>query len=355
MITNEQKKSYEAFWNQQANERCCLYLYCPDKNYNGEILPDKTDATSYWEDIDYRTKKALQEIESTLHLADAFPTVFTNFGPGCLASCIGGTHKWALDTVWFENEPLITDWDNPPTIALNKLSDMYKLMDSYTNSLLTHGKGKFYTSIADLGGTYDIIAALRGTQDFLMDLYEYPDQIKAFAGKVQSIWKEVFNYYSNLLLKTQGAMTSWQPIYSEVSYYPLQCDFSAMISPDMFKEFILPDLEFKTSLMERSIYHWDGPGELPHLDHLLSLKRLSAIQWTPGTGSPDTTDEVWFDYYHRIQHAGKSLVLLSVDDPSTIENLLKNISTKGLFLCCNAQDEYQAKQILDVVNGYGVK
>ena len=40
------------------------------------------------------------------------------------------------------------------------------------------------------------------------------------------------------------------PIYSEKPYYPLQCDFSAMISPDMFEEFVLPELRYHLSYLE---------------------------------------------------------------------------------------------------------
>ena len=31
-------------------------------------------------------------------------------------------------------------------------------------------------------------------------------------------------------------------LWAPMRWYPLQCDFSAMISPDMFAEFVLPDL-----------------------------------------------------------------------------------------------------------------
>lgn len=353
IISNEQKKQYEAFWAHEAVERCCLYLTAPK---NGAAEPEKPKSLhQMWEDIPDRTSRMLGEIERTAYFGDAFPSAFANFGPGCLASCVGGSHKWSEFTVWFENEPFpITDWENPPALKLEEASEMVRLVDDYTESLLQVGKGKFYTSITDIGGMYDIIAALRGTQDLLIDLLEYPDEVKALAEKLAPVWKTYFMRNANRLLERQGAMTSWMPIYSEEPYYPLQCDFSAMISPEMFGEFILPDLKYHTDYLPRSIYHWDGPGELLHLDHLLSLDRLSAIQWTPGDGAPDTTDPCWFEYYQKLQRAGKSLILLSAD-PNGLENLLTHISTKGLFLSINAADEKQAAEILQLVNSIGVR
>lgn len=353
MISEELKRQYEAFWAHEACGRCCLYLTAPREG----AVPPEPPATlqQRWEDIPDRTARAVKEVEDTLYLGDAFPSVFANFGPGCLASCIGGSHKWSEFTVWFENEPFpIEDWESPPEPRLDESAEMVRLVDGYTDSLLEAGRGKFYTSITDIGGTYDVIASLRGTQDLLVDLLEYPDEVKAFAGKLAPVWKAYYQRNARRLLDKQGAMTSWMPIYSEKPYYPLQCDFSAMISPEMFREFILPDLQYHVDYLERSVYHWDGPGELVHLDHLLSLERLSAIQWTPGDGAPDTTDSCWFEYYEKIQRAGKSLILLSAD-PDGLESLLTHISTKGLFLCCNAQEEKQAKEVLELVNRIGVR
>lgn len=347
------KAQHEAFWQGGAIDRCCFYLTAPKKGAPAKEEP--ADLIQQWEDIPWRTAMEKKAVENTLYLGDAIPSVFLNYGPGCLASMIGGSHKWAPHTVWFENEPFfVADWENPPEPRLDKQSAMYQMVETYTKALLEKGKDTFYTSITDIGGTYDIIASLRGTQNLLMDLYEYPEEVKVFAAKVASLWKEYFWSQANLLLEQQGAMTSWMPIYSEKPYYPLQCDFCAMISPEMFGEFIMPDLSYHLEYLPRSVYHLDGPGELVHLDHLLSLKNLTAIQWVPGDGAPDITDPCWYPYYERIQKAGKSLVFLGAD-PVGVENLLRHISTKGLFLLCNAKDEEEAKELLKIVDGYGVK
>ena len=176
MITEEVKRQHEAFWHQEAYGRCCLYLTAPKAEAPPREKP--RDLKQMWEDIPWRVRWEQQGLEDTLLLGDAIPSVFTNFGPGCLAACVGGTHKWSEFTVWFENEPFfIQDWENPPEPVLNQQSAMYRLVEEYSNALLQAGKGKFYTSITDIGGTYDVVAALRGTQNLLIDLYEYPEAV----------------------------------------------------------------------------------------------------------------------------------------------------------------------------------
>ena len=114
---------------------------------------------------------------------------------------------------------------------------------------------------------------------------------------------------ANKLIEAQGGMTSWIPLWSDQIFFPLQCDYSAMISPQMFGEFVLPDLKEQTEYMDRSIYHLDGAGEFPHLEQILSLPRLNALQWAPGAGKPGGGDPCWFDFYRKVQAAGKSLLI----------------------------------------------
>ena len=344
ILNDEQKKHYEAFWAGDAYGRCCLNITAPAPK-EGAAPAEPGEPAQKWEDARRRLERFIWDLERTAFFADAFPGFFVDFGPGNLTSMIGGTHKWAWDTVWFENEQVITDWETPPLPAVDKNSQMYRLVEELTSCMLNAGEGRFLTSITDFGGTYDIIAALRGTQTLLTDLYEYPDEIKAYAGKLRPVWMSYFNEQANRLLARQGGMTSWMPIWSNRPYCPLQCDFSAMISPDMFEEFILPDLRYQTENLPRSIYHWDGPGEIPHLKHLLSLPRLNAIQWTPGAGRENVGHECWFGLYEEIQAAGKGLVLLGMD-PDNLENLLKHVSSKGLYIQTGAKDAAHAFELI---------
>ena len=83
----------------------------------------------------------------------------------------------------------------------------------------------------------------------------------------------------------------------------LQSDFSYMISPAMFERFVLPDLERCCVALDYPFYHMDGKGQVRHLEHLLSLKRLRGIQWQPGAGTPSAHQ--WLPLLKRIRDAGK--------------------------------------------------
>jgi hypothetical protein len=55
------------------------------------------------------------------------------------------------------------------------------------------------------------------------------------------------------------------------------------------------------------MYHWDGPGAIPHHDHLLSIPRLNMLQWTPGAGVEPCEHRRWWPLYHKTFDAGKKV------------------------------------------------
>jgi hypothetical protein len=343
------KKRYDAFWQNEAVDRCVLYLDLPS-------VPPEPEPESYrerWMDIEARTRRQETYAGRLRFMGDGFPFAFVNFGPGVLAAFMGSSYEFGKDTIWFDREPLLSDWDFSK-LAFDTSCEMWRAVEEMTSRYLDGGK--VLTSITDLGGTLDILASLRGSEPLIYDLYDEPEKVHQAIDRIESVWERAYTIFSNQLLNRQGAITSWMPIWCRERYYPLQCDFSAMISPAMFGEFVLPNLRRQTEFLDHAVYHLDGPGEIPHVDQLLTLPRLTAIQWTPGAGCADLLDPCWFELYQKILSAGKGLVLMceGLQNPERLEYLLSKIPTKGLFIssCCT---EEQALEALRIAEAAGVK
>ena len=347
-------RRYDAFWARGAVDRFLTYLAVGSKPSKPPRLPGMSDAEYIkrkWDDIDLRIKVSNEHNATNRFYLDSFPRQFINFGPGSLAPTIGGNYRFALDTVWFDRDPVVTDWEHPPTLAFDPEESLWKKTLAFTDGILKSGIA--HTSVSDLGGTLDIVASLRGTENLLYDLYDYPDEIKAASRRVTELWKHAYTLLTDRMRPYQEGTSSWMPVWCRERYSPLQCDVSVMLSPDMFREFVIPDLVDLTEFLDHSIYHMDGIGEIPHLDHLLSIPRLDAIQWTPGAGIGDPGDECWFEMYQKIQAAGKGLVLF-VGRPELVEPLIRALKPDGVFLSIGGCDDYAAKEIEKMIVSHGL-
>jgi len=345
-ISSEVKNRYRAFWNREAAERALLSITTPVKKPTEALRP--LSLTQMWTDMEFRHKELEHHLANTLFFGEAFPRGWTNFGPGSLAAMIGGSHTWSWNTVWFGHEfRPIQDWGDLSKIGFDEKSEVYQLVEQMTRLLAERSKGRYITGMTDLGGVMDILASLRGTENLLLDLYDHPDEVLTAVELIDEIFETVYDRVDTMTRQAgQEGMTTWMGLWCDKRYYPLQCDFCAMISPDAFAEFVLPSLRRHVDFLDHSVYHLDGAGELPHLDHLLSIDRLDAIQWVPGDGAAPIWDDCWFPYYERIQSAGKNLILMGVDNVENTLKLVKSLSHRGLYIDVRLQNQEEAEEVL---------
>jgi 5-methyltetrahydrofolate--homocysteine methyltransferase len=267
-----------------------------------------------------------------------------------LSACIGGDYKLSPRTVWLDTKQVIEDWDNPPEINFDANSDLWQSL--LREQALFARDPDVAFSITDIGGILAVVASLRGTQNLLYDLYDYPDELKEFAALVKAVWFDVFDQQVKTLKDVGLPYNSWMYIPSAKPWYPLQCDFCYMISPAQFEEFVLADLVDQVNHMDRSIYHLDGVGELNHLDMILDIPNLTGIQWTPGAGCEPLWDEKWFPLYRKIQDKNKNLVLLggiSEGDMQGAERLIKTLDPKGFYIKCWCSSREKGEWMVDQI------
>jgi len=78
--------------------------------------------------------------------------------------------------------------------------------------------------------------------------------------------------------------------------------------------------------MGRAVFHLDGPGAARHIDALLEVPDIQAIQFAPGTGTPSAL--AWVHMFHRIQQRGRSLLVVS--PPEEVIALCEALRPEGL-------------------------
>ena len=212
------------------------------------------------------------------------------------------------------------------------------------------GTGKFLTSFPDLIEGLDTLAAMRDTQPLLIDLLERPDWVQQGLRQITAAYFQCYDVLYEMIADERGGSHYWA--WAPGRLTKLQCDFSAMISPQMFADFMLPVLQEMTARVDYSIYHWDGPGAIPHHDHLLSLPDLDVLQWTPGAGTLLATDRRWWPLYHKTIEAGKK-VMIGVTDVECLLALRQEFGRHlGQFLIqMRAESPEQAEDILRLVSG----
>lgn len=338
------KERMRAWWSKEIMDRVVLQVTAPRKGtkvrsaWNGWYLAHHLT----------HPERAFEEFEKyckgTYFGGEAFPNLWINLGPGIPAAYLGCAPRIAEDTVWFEateSQP----WDEILKLKLDSRNTWWELTRDLTIQAAEYGKDKFFVGITDLNAILNILGSLRGTEQLLTDLTDHPWEVKEACFRITEIW---FSCYDELLSITQRHLkgcSTWMGIWFPGRGSDVQCDFSAMISPKMFEEFVVPHLQEQCRRLEYSIYHWDGPGQIPHLDLLLDIPELDGIQWVPGAGNPGVGSRTWFPLYKRIQDKGKLLVLQGMTKED-VKHVMEALSPQGLLISTACDSEEEARDLL---------
>jgi len=179
-----------------------------------------------------------------------------------------------------------------------------------------------------------------------------PGEIKRRIEELDRLYFEYYNRFYDIVKGADGdssytAFSVWGPGKT----VKLQCDFSAMMSPEQFNEMVVPSISRQCSYTDSSVYHLDGPDAIRHLGALMSIEDLNALQWTAGAGNPDGGWDGWFDIYRTARKAEKSLHISIYDGgPNKIfeaaDKLVSTFGRDGLYFLFPAMEKDVAVDFL---------
>ena len=194
----------------------------------------------------------------------------------------------------------------------------------------------------DLHPGMDCVAAWRDSQNLCYDLYDYPEEVRLAADKAIDDFQMLYDHFDSMLKSKNQLSVNWMEIPSFGKIHIPSCDFSSMISRKQFIDFCLPVLQKEVKPMTHNIYHLDGKDCSRHLDIILEVPEIQAIQWVQGAGNKPIMQ--WVPLIKKIQSAGKSVVIDL--EPDELEDFISSVKPEGILLCLAVDDEVIQEQIL---------
>lgn len=324
---------------------------CQGKYYN---MPEELK----WKDMDdkYQDPQRIVDryryfCQTHAFLGESFPNLNIDFGPGSLASYLGSEIGFKEDTVWFNK--CLDSWDGVPKLTFDPENKWFKKHIQLAKDCQALAGDDFYVDMPDLMENIDVLASLRGAQDILFDLLDEPEMIGERIQEVTDIYYEYYDRFYDIIKDEEGgnAYTVFQ-IWGPGRTVKLQCDFSAMMSPEDFRKYIQPSLRTQSENVDHVLYHLDGPAAIKHMDALMEIDGIDALQWTSGDAGPDGTLPDWDVIYDKAIAAGKSIWVKVYsgefeDWIRNVDRIVNKYGSHSLFLLFPEMSMEQAAYLLD--------
>jgi hypothetical protein len=324
-------KRIMAWWRNEETDRPVFFnpVKKPESELKGSLIIPKTaeEAGKFDLDIDIRINNIRYKIENYVYPAEAVPSAMSNYGNllGMLCSLAGGRIEYSIedDTTWLTGNPELLDQGVPDTDAaceaLNFVLELIKRCHKEFGFDIVLGANPMLDPLTTL-------SMMRGVENFLMDLYDRPDDVKRWAKRMGGLHRRAIEAWR----KARAALGRredflWCNAWAPGDMDAIQCDVSTMMSPDMFREFALPEAEYEVSFYDYVLWHLDGTAEFKHLDDLLSIPGLNGFQYIDEKKSDPLQ---YCDIWKKILKKRKSIVFCC--ESCYIPALVRELGPRGL-------------------------
>lgn len=351
---NETKEHFKAWWNHSSLGRPLLKIVAERDEPKEPLEKVKTPESPREKHlgVEYNTARLRNYCRTHDFLADSFPSLDLNIGPGSMAVYLGSEPVISDDTIWYE-KIIEESWDEIGQLQFDPDNKWWQFHLDVIERAEREADGDFLVNIPDIIENLDILSSLRGAQALCYDLIDRPAIIKNY---IEEIDKLYFKYYDPMyeIVKDDNGGSSFTAfkIWGPGKTAKLQCDFAAMMSPEQFREFVQPSLRKQCKELDFSVFHLDGPDAIFHVDALMDIPELNALQWTPGAGNPGGGNSCWYDIFDKVRESGKSLHISIYDGEfrdwvKKADKLVKRYGNDGLYLLFPVMTKEQAQELLE--------
>ena len=346
-------RRFDAWWDCEILDRPLVSIEFP-KPLTAQKPPPRKYHLSIrdrWMDTEYVVECADTRIQNTVYCADSLPVAWPNLGPEVFSAFYGCPMEYGEDTAW--STPILHDWSEESLSALTLRPDnfYFRKVIEVTDALIAAGRGRFIVGYTDFHVGGDAIAAFRDPQALLVDIIERPREIRDLYDRITEDFLTVYDQFHTRLSAAGMPSTTWCPATCTGKFHVPSNDFSCMISSRAFEELFLPGIVRECRHMDRCIYHLDGPQALRHLDLLLDIPEIHAIQWVPGAGHEHWMD--WVEVYQKIQQRRKALQITSIP-ARDLPLLFEALHPEGVWISSvsGITDQEAAESALTKVAGW---
>jgi hypothetical protein len=159
-------------------------------------------------------------------------------------------------------------------------------------------------------------------------MYDTPALVHRAMGDARKAYREV----SDRVFGLSGA-DRWGSVrgpYSPGRCNTIACDIAAVLSPELFREFVMPAIEDEADYLDHAMFHIDGPDMLKFLDDVLAVRGIQVINLVPGVQTRGKRFAEWTDVFRRVQSAGKIMQIYDVT-PEEVKALSRELHPERLY------------------------
>jgi len=347
---------HQAFWNHEQMDRpvwgVSIGLFADQayprtmaKMRMGPVKPEDIPVEELLHDCDDRW-------EAQQNVGD-FPFTCSPFSSIPWMEAIAGCPIMASPTSFWA-EPCLHDLGNWQWERSVRENPWTRKLLELMRRLVAHSQGRYQVSPTLMRGPTDILAAMRGATQFALDFVDTPELVRPALHQCARIWREVAQAQLELIppssegyIALEWVLRAWAP----EKLLWLQEDAMALLSPKLYRDFVLPIDKELSALFPCVVFHLHSTA-LWAIDELVHVPGIDVLELNLEDAVCDEAGT--FAGWKKIQEH-KPLVMWRIYNegfPAWLARVFQEFPAKGLSIQVSVRNAEEARQVQNEFRKY---
>jgi hypothetical protein len=227
----------------------------------------------------------------------------------------------------FWAQPCLDNYADRAPIRFDPQNPWLCKLIEFTKALVEFSRGRFAIALPQMRGPLDTLAAMRTPEQMGLDLIEQPEQARKILSELTDLWIGIAETILAVIPPFYGGYCSRMKMWAPGRTITPQNDISTLLSPKMYRNFVLP---LDQRIVEHFPYHcFHAHGsEYRQVDNWLRLQNLTAIQFTLEHTLGGPSLDISLSVVRRILETKP--VILAALDVETAERCVNELPAVGL-------------------------
>ncbi len=280
-------RKHRAFWNQEQTEFPLLGFTTACYFCREEFSPVSIPTDRYLTPQDFDVDVFLelynrQYIESQKMAGDQIWTACPPWAVLWMEAIVGCPLRSDEKTIW--TEPFLKNILDQQDVKISLENPWFQKLLEFTTKLVDQSDGRYPVGIPFMDGPLDILSAMVGPENAMVDFYDHPDEACRLIQTLADLWIQVAEALLSLIPAFRGGYCGgFRQVWAPGKCPETQDDAMAMFSPDLYRELALPGLRRIMSRFDYPSVHLHSCS-LQHLDTFLAIPELAAVEITADVG-----------------------------------------------------------------------
>ena len=240
-------------------------------------------------------------------------------------------------------------WEELAQVRLDRENPWYKKYLAFGETLVKRSEGRFPVSHGTLIGPTDVLAALRGHTQSLIDLLEEPEKCQDALWRFAHIFQEITEaFWKRTPLYYDGFYDAQYQLWTPGPIIRMQEDAVTVYSPRLYRELVQPIDRYLARQFDGSFMHLHSTSMFL-LDLILEIEELPCLQvnYEVISGGPDIHGMIPF--FRRIQAADRALIVRGSFTPQELRVLVDALDPRGVYLYIMVADMREVETLRPIV------